>query len=392
MAHVSGGATVRRSLGTVRTTRLRIRLRDVAPTVVRIIDVPASTTLAELHALLQAALGWTDSHLHQFVAGGVAYGVPDEDDWEEERDETGVRLGDLPDRFVYLYDFGDGWEHDVDVLGAGGDQPGCRYGEGSCPPEDCGGPQGYADLLAVLADPSHEDHAHMREWAGTLKDFDEAGTDLLVRQTVGAVPASVRMVFGLVEGGVKLTPGGRLPRVLVRQVQDQRPLWDPLNRPATIEEHLLPLAVLRDLLRHVGLLRLSKGILRPTRAAGDDAEVVSRLRSWFDSDRFTSILADLTVAALATSGPARLDDLAGTVYGLLGHGWARGGQPLTQDDVRTSISHLGPVMRGLDLLEIAWPLWRAGPSARSLLPGATALAHHWSTPTAGTTDASGRRA
>ena len=61
-----------------------------------------------------------------------------------------MRLRGLSKRFVYLYDFGDGWTHDVELLGPGTDQPGCVYGEGTCPPEDCGGPQGYAEIQAVL--------------------------------------------------------------------------------------------------------------------------------------------------------------------------------------------------------------------------------------------------
>ena len=81
---------------------------EVQPTVFRVIDVPAVSTLPELHELLQAAVGWTDSHLHQFVTGEARYGVPDLDTMEDERDEAGVLLSDLPPRFGYLYDFGDG--------------------------------------------------------------------------------------------------------------------------------------------------------------------------------------------------------------------------------------------------------------------------------------------
>jgi hypothetical protein len=93
-------------------------MRDVEPAVERVIDVPASTTLPDLHDLLQVALGWTDSHPHQFLVGEVTYGIPGLDmDWQH--DETGVLLKDLPEKFVYLYDLGDGWEHDVEILGPG---------------------------------------------------------------------------------------------------------------------------------------------------------------------------------------------------------------------------------------------------------------------------------
>jgi hypothetical protein len=104
--------------------------------------------------VLQVALGWTDSHLHQYRTDSAVHSVP-LDDWDDEgeTDERGVRLSALPSQFTYLYDYGDGWTHDVEVLGPGGDAAGCLDGQGACPPEDCGGPPGYADLLAALADP-----------------------------------------------------------------------------------------------------------------------------------------------------------------------------------------------------------------------------------------------
>ena len=124
-------------------------MRDVEPAVVRVIDVPAGVTLGELHGLLQAALGWTDSHLHQFTADGMHYGVPDPD-WDdlEVQDEAKARLGDLPARFEYLYDFGDGWEHDVEVLGRGDEAPGCVEGTGDCP---AGGLRRSAGLSSTCA-------------------------------------------------------------------------------------------------------------------------------------------------------------------------------------------------------------------------------------------------
>lgn len=93
-------------------------MREVDPAVVRVLDVPAGVTLPELHDLLQVATSWTDSHLHQFVAGDVRYAAPDIDDFnefEDERAETGVLLRALPARFTYWYDFGDDWHHDIET-------------------------------------------------------------------------------------------------------------------------------------------------------------------------------------------------------------------------------------------------------------------------------------
>ncbi len=354
---------------------------EVEPPVLRVLDVPAGVLLPELHDLLQVAIGWTDSHLHQFVADGVRYGMPNTDAFDDERDETGVPLRALPARFTYLYDFGDSWEHEVEVIGAGGDRPGVVAGDGACPPEDVGGPHGYADFLKVLADPTDPEHDHLKGWAGAWNDsFDLAAAGLLVQQTVGAVPAPVRLVLGLAADGVKLTPGGRLPRALVRQVQEHYPSWYPLGRPASIEEDLPPLAALHDLLREVGLLRLRKGVLTPTRVAGDDIEVIRCLRSWFGPVYgFTSILTGDALALLAAEGPSRPQDLAGRLLGLLGDRWATSqGQPLDEARTLSDLHSLRFVLLGLDLIQTSKGVWTAGPSARWLLPRATALAHLWS--------------
>src|SRR5882757_1780902 len=195
----------------MKTTRLRIRLRDVVPVVQRVIDVPAVITLDELHGVLQVSIGWTDSHLHQFRTDTATYAVPFEQwaDSEDEIDERGVRLSALPPRFVYAYDLGDGWEHEVEVLGPGTESPGCVGGEGSCPPEDCGGPYGYAELLEALVDPEHSDHEAMHSWVGDrLRPFDHQATNRRVCDAVGVVPDSVRLLLDLLSDGVKLTPGG----------------------------------------------------------------------------------------------------------------------------------------------------------------------------------------
>ena len=367
------------SLATVNTMRLRVELVEVVPAVTRVIDVFAGVTLPELHELLQAALGWTDSHLHQFVAGDRRYGVPDDDSWDpEEQDEAAFKLTDLPPRFTYLYDFGDGWAHHVTVLGPGADQPGCVQGSGACPPEDCGGPSGYEQLLKVLADESHPEHLETATWAGVLPDFDLAGTDGLVRLTAGVVPSSVRLILEMTAGGVMLTPGGRLPRAFVQAVQRARPGWHPDRGPARSEDDVHPLAKLRQVLRKAGLLRLSSGVIGPTKIARSDVEVIRRLRRWFANDQFIDILAGNAVASVVAFGPQSSTNLANRVMPTLGR-WAVDGRPITARDVVHQLAALQPLLIGLDQVDADWQTWAAGPSARSLLVRATALAAYWGT-------------
>lgn len=377
-------------VGPVKTVRLRVDLRNVAPTVLRVVDVPAAATLAELHEVLQAVVGWQNFHLHEFTAGQTTYGLADPDGPAGQVDETTVQVGDLPERFSYLYDFGDGWEHDIAVMGVGADRPGCVYGEGQCPPEDCGGPQGYANLVKVLADPTDAEHHQMRRWAGDWPDtdFDQAAADTRARWAIGEVPPTVRLLLDMLREPVRLTPGGRLPRVLVRQVQDQRPDWHPLGRPARIEEDLRPLAVAHDLFRTVGLLRLRNGTLHQTRAAGDDLQVVRRLRSWFSPNTLQTAVTRLAITVLATGGPQAVDQLAATVHKMLDRRSTHSdGTAITEEDVHKTLYQLSPVLTALDLIiQSEWRtrartwIWTAGPAARSLLPGTATLADHVTVP------------
>ncbi len=119
-------------------------------------------------------MGWTDSHLHQFHGEDGVYTIPDEDSDPEEYDERQYTLADIAfcekDEFVYEYDFGVGWEHEVLVeahlppMERG--HAVCKDGKNACPPEDCGGILGYYEFLKAIRDPEHEDHQQMLDWIG----------------------------------------------------------------------------------------------------------------------------------------------------------------------------------------------------------------------------------
>jgi hypothetical protein len=151
---------------------LEITLRDVEPRIWRWIVVPESVTLRQLHDVLQIAMGWDDSHLYLFSIGDADYG--EVEDMNDLGDVRRTRLATLVEPgafFRYDYDFGDGWEHDVRVTRrTTADGPHLLGGERACPPEDCGGPDGYAHLLDVLADRAHREHAEMSDWLGRPLD------------------------------------------------------------------------------------------------------------------------------------------------------------------------------------------------------------------------------
>ena len=163
---------------------------DVEPPVWRQLLIPSESTLHQVHVVFQTAMGWENYHRYQFRVGETTYLIPDEDWPNDSIDPATASLGDLVgpgDRFVYEYDFGDGWEHEVvveDVLPAAGHpRPVCLAGRRACPPEDVGGPGGYENFLEAISDPEHPEHAEFLEWAGGSFDpnaFDADEVDRLL--------------------------------------------------------------------------------------------------------------------------------------------------------------------------------------------------------------------
>jgi hypothetical protein len=148
--------------------QLKVTLLDIDPPVWRRVLVPATIRLDRLDRVVQAAMGWTNSHLHMFIHPSGHYGVPDLD--FPLQDERRATLRDLAaqegETFRYEYDLGDSWEHELmleqlSTAEPGGRYPVCLDGARACPPEDCGGVHGYADLVDSLADPTHPEHEHL---------------------------------------------------------------------------------------------------------------------------------------------------------------------------------------------------------------------------------------
>lgn len=166
--------------------QLKVSLLDLEPSIWRRLLVAQDVRLPRLHNILQVVMGWTNSHLHQFRVGDVRFGEPDHEFEPSPIDYATIQLNQIAPRIgskcLYEYDFGDGWEHLIEVedslpVEAITDPlPRCLDGERACPPEDVGGPPGYTDFLAALADMDHPEHERWRSWVG--EGFDPAAFDL----------------------------------------------------------------------------------------------------------------------------------------------------------------------------------------------------------------------
>lgn len=161
--------------------QLKVTLRDLNVPIWRTVQVPGEVTLRQLHEILQLTMGWHNSHLYEFRVDGVSYGEPNAEFDIEVNGARRFRLTrvapKLGARFTYLYDLGDGWEHDIVVEKILPSEPRIRYplclaGWGACPPEDVGGPWGYMEFLAAIRDPAHEQHDELLEWVGGPFDHE----------------------------------------------------------------------------------------------------------------------------------------------------------------------------------------------------------------------------
>ena len=164
--------------------RIRIELQEIEPKIWRQVDVALSSTLLALHDFIQFAFRWTDSHLFEFEIGDRRYGQPEYDRYADERlyKAASIRLKTVVDRgveqFLYVYDFGDNWRHDLFIEEVRDGEPDVDYpvfvaGERRGPPEDVGGVTGFMEFLEASRNPLHEEHESMVRWYGRCFEPDD---------------------------------------------------------------------------------------------------------------------------------------------------------------------------------------------------------------------------
>ncbi|MDI6774695.1 MAG: plasmid pRiA4b ORF-3 family protein [Verrucomicrobiota bacterium] len=156
-----------------RICQIRVVLKDSDPPIWRRVLAPAAYTLGDLHSIIQAVMPWTDSHMHEFLVGDVHYGAPDREFEADVQEEEDISLAEAfrgrQTCIEYAYDFGDGWDHFVELEAIvqrdpAQEYPRCVGGENACPPENSGSMDGYYDKLRILADPKGPQHPFIKDW------------------------------------------------------------------------------------------------------------------------------------------------------------------------------------------------------------------------------------
>jgi hypothetical protein len=188
--------------------QFKIQLKNIhQPTVWRRVTVPSHFSFTKFHRVIQAAFGWYDCHLFQFSPGGYGsspiISIPDPDIDRMQQDNrqplhsTKTKLADIftveKQKFKYIYDFGDDWIHEITLEKIVEDESkavACLAGKGACPPEDCGGPWGFASLKKILTDPTHPEYAETREWLGLEQDEEWNAAEFNLEE----VQANVRII------------------------------------------------------------------------------------------------------------------------------------------------------------------------------------------------------
>jgi Plasmid pRiA4b ORF-3-like protein len=157
----------------------RVQLKNISkPPVWRKLSIPDTFTFEDFHLAIQVAFGWDDQHEFQFSPNGwnslpvitFTSEESDDDDIDASECTLGEIFTEVDQTYTYIYDFGDDWIHEITVenITEGGEEETVELlgGKGKCPPEDCGGPWGYSNLIEILNDPKNPEHKDMKDWLG----------------------------------------------------------------------------------------------------------------------------------------------------------------------------------------------------------------------------------
>lgn len=164
--------------------RVRAELEQITPPIWRELDVPLAATLEDLHDALIEAFGWDDAHEHVFETSLGRFAVPTGEADDKVGDATllpvAQALTEVGESLTWNYDFGDLWRTRITAVAIDAAAPPrftLRAGARACPPEDCGGPYGYGELVEAMQNKRHPRRRELIDWLGG-DPFDPEAFDL----------------------------------------------------------------------------------------------------------------------------------------------------------------------------------------------------------------------
>lgn len=224
--------------------QFKVALIGITPPIWRGVQVTGDYTLAQLHRVLQVVMGWENYHLYMFRIGSKKYGPPDPDGVDDLGfvDAKRIRLlaavPSVGTSFTYVYDFGDGWEHEllleaIPMSEPAATYPRCLAGERRCPPEDVGGIGGYADYLEAMFDPNHTEHEERMMWRGPF-DAEEFSVEKVNQELAKKFCSRAKAAPRSITSARKLSENAnRLTKTFIRPIRPQRQ-HIPIKADATV--------------------------------------------------------------------------------------------------------------------------------------------------------------
>lgn len=169
--------------------QIKISLNHIKPPIWRRIQIPEDYSFADLHQVIQDAMGWRDCHLYGFLLmhknDDRYYRIsPDNSGDINTNVEFKTHLTQQT-KLIYIYDFGDDWAHTITLekilpVDPKINYPLCISGRRACPPEDCGGVGGYYNLVEVMSNPEDEEYEDLVSWLGETFDPEYFDKDAVV--------------------------------------------------------------------------------------------------------------------------------------------------------------------------------------------------------------------
>jgi hypothetical protein len=260
------------------TYTVRLELDQATPPIWRRLELASDLTLDALHDVVQAAMGWTDSHLHQFRMDDRT--EPFLTDFAEEEGDEGVHERDVRldqvlaspgDRLSYDYDFGDGWDHTIELEAVSeydGRAARVLDGRRACPPEDCGGIPGHEEICELLAHPERADeHGRLLlDWLQPGYDpeaFSATEADELVQAVVRARAGSLPVALLDPVLAALVTRSRREPQPLATLIARAGVGSPETTSASDREQHLRPLLHFLDVVGPDGVALTQAGWLSP---------------------------------------------------------------------------------------------------------------------------------